>query len=591
MSVVRGGFLFLVMWALACLACTHAGAEAVQADTKLHALVIGNAEYSQHKLKNPANDAKLIDQSLRELGFEVTLQLDASQEAMEGALVKFARSVPKNGLALFYFAGHGVEVNRQNYLIPVDAKLSNRVMVKYKTISESLVLDLLEESGSNMNVVVLDCCRDNPFQRSWTRGIRTRGLAVPSAIPEGTLIAYATAPGTTASDGTGENSPYSRELARALAARPQQGLLLRDVFYTTGRAVYKSTGQRPWVHSDASVDRFYLRKPIDIEVADTPDKQPLPAETELTNITKPDAGAVVGAAVELGASMQKAPADKSASKAVDNSLLWQGDTFANDGNYDLAIETYTTIINESAGADQQKLRQDAYRARGSAYMQRGSTTSQISDYQRALIDYRAANLPGIPLAIRRDSANLMIKKDVTGKVFRFQTALVTQARKGWFWVESVQGNNKLQGWVSMEAFSEEPKAAAKKAATGKLVESKPAASSSTVRPPASSSLPSRYQPGMASQGVPRQPSVTPTTQQITNQRPTSQRPYNQGSSQANSSRNSGTRNSVSGTGGGYNNPNRPPEMTSRGGGQGTLRGQQYSGQGNRGGRGRRQFGR
>ena len=124
------------------------------------------------------------------------------------------------------------------------------------------MLDVLSGSRSNLNVVVLDCCRDNPFQRRWARSISPpRGLAPVSHIPEGTLIAYATGAGKVALDGEGANSPYTQELAKALAQRPQEGLRLRDVFFLASREVKKSTGQTPWMNMEASLDEFYLHEP------------------------------------------------------------------------------------------------------------------------------------------------------------------------------------------------------------------------------------------------------------------------------------------------------------------------------------------
>lgn len=521
MKSVRSSCILLVLSVLGLLLITAPSVS--QADTKMHALVIGNGAYAEHGLKNPGNDAKLMDQSLRELGFEVTLALDAEQEAMEMAVIKFARSIPKGGLALFYFAGHGVEVGGKNYLIPTDAKLSDEMMVKYKTVSQDLVLDLLDDSGSNMNVVVLDCCRDNPFQRSWSRSVRTRGLAAPSAIPEGTLIAYATAPGTTARDGDGDNSPYTKELALALAKRPERGLMLRDVFFDASKAVKRSTGQRPWINIDASLDRFYLRKPLQYQTAeqsaDTLATRRKNASEQLTSTTRP------------AARPRLEMRDKD-DKPVDNSLLWQGDTYANEGNYDLAIETYTAIISNSSGPEDRELRKQARIARGSVYMQRAIKSNKIKDFQFALIDYKSTGRPGIRLAVRADSANLMVKKAVTGKVSKYQTALVTQARKGWFWVNSVNGNDKLQGWVSSDAFSEAAKA---KPAKETIVRSRPASQptsgTTNYTPPSTSYTPpiTNYNP-QPQNTTPRPvaPSGTYPQPQFTYGNQSSSRNYNNG---------------------------------------------------------------
>jgi len=94
---------------------------------------------------------------------------------MDVAIEDFCRRVPKNGLALFFYAGHGLQSNGENYLIPVDAKIQDESAVKYKTVSQNMIIDSLNNSDSNMNVVVLDCCRDNPFERAWKRSVVSRG--------------------------------------------------------------------------------------------------------------------------------------------------------------------------------------------------------------------------------------------------------------------------------------------------------------------------------------------------------------------------------------------------------------------------------
>lgn len=221
------------------------------------ALVIGNSAYEQGTpLANPKNDAKAVAEALRGLGFEVVYGEDASLEEMEEKLMSFRNKAEGAKAAWFFYAGHGVEVNGVNYLVPVDAAVKEEFQVKHKTLALDQVLGAMNTAGAPLKVVVLDCCRDNPFGRSWARGA-VGGLAQVGDTPQGTIIAYAAAPGKTAADGRGANSPYTTAMLEALA---KPGLDIDQVFKETGRLVLASTGrkQQPWINS-SFYDRFVLR--------------------------------------------------------------------------------------------------------------------------------------------------------------------------------------------------------------------------------------------------------------------------------------------------------------------------------------------
>jgi hypothetical protein len=220
--------------------CTHA-AERV-------ALVIGNGAYQNGAvLANPTNDAQLLATALQAAQFEVTLAKDASLADMEKAVVNFRRSAEGAKAAWFFYAGHGIEVKGTNYLVPVDAQVAEEFEVKHKTLALDLVLSALEEAGTPLKVVVLDCCRNNPFGRSWKRSGAT-GLSQVTNTPSGTIIAFAAAPGQVALDGVGTNSPYTTALSQALAL---PGKEIDQVFKETGRLVLAATErqQQPWINS------------------------------------------------------------------------------------------------------------------------------------------------------------------------------------------------------------------------------------------------------------------------------------------------------------------------------------------------------
>jgi branched-chain amino acid transport system substrate-binding protein len=238
------------------------------------ALVIGNAGYAPPaNLKNPVNDAQDVAQALRPLGFDVILQTDADLRSMQRGVREFQARLAAGGVGLFYYAGHGMQVRGNNYLIPVEAKISTEAELDDEALDVNRVLRVLDESRSRVSVVVLDACRDNPFSRGF-RSV-TRGLAVVSA-PSGSFIAYATSPGSVAADGSGRNGLFTAELLRAMRT---PGLDIVDVFRQVIGRVRESTNGRqvPWTLS--SLDGyFYFALPGGGATGARPDDQRLEAE-------------------------------------------------------------------------------------------------------------------------------------------------------------------------------------------------------------------------------------------------------------------------------------------------------------------------
>ncbi len=184
------------------------------------ALVIGNNAYEHVRaLDNPRNDAEAVSGVLRQLGFRVTLKTDADLRSMKDGLREFVDRLPAEGggdhVALIYFAGHGVQISGRNYLIPTDAKMEREYEVPDETLSMDLVMRALEFTGTGLNLLILDCCRNDPFSRA-TRATGSGGLAAPRGAPRGLFVAFATSPGEVAADGSGEHSPYTEALVRHL---------------------------------------------------------------------------------------------------------------------------------------------------------------------------------------------------------------------------------------------------------------------------------------------------------------------------------------------------------------------------------------
>ncbi|MDK9723540.1 MAG: S41 family peptidase [Sterolibacteriaceae bacterium MAG5] len=222
------------------------------ADEKRVALVIGNGAYPSSPLKNPVNDARAISGKLKALGFEVITRENVAQKDMTRAITQFGEKLARKGaVGLFYYAGHGMQVRGKNYLIPVDAQISSEASVRSEAIDVDAMLEQL--STSALGIVILDACRNNPFERRF-RGA-AGGLAQMDA-PKGTLIAYATAPGKVASDGDGKNGLYTQELLKVLDER---GLKVEDVFKRVRRQVADATAdqQVPWESSSLTGDFYF----------------------------------------------------------------------------------------------------------------------------------------------------------------------------------------------------------------------------------------------------------------------------------------------------------------------------------------------
>jgi hypothetical protein len=209
------------------------------------ALVIGNANYKDAPLRNPTNDARDIANVLRKQGFSVIYKTDVSQREFDLAIREFQRMLARGGAGLFYFSGHGLQVNGENYLVPIDASIVQETDVKYEAVNAAKVLDAMYNAGNPLNLVILDACRNNPFARSF-RSYK-KGLAQMDA-PTGTLIAYATAPGKVASDGPGRNGVYTKHLLKNMVI-PE--LPIERMFKKIRLGVMEETGKKqvPWEHS------------------------------------------------------------------------------------------------------------------------------------------------------------------------------------------------------------------------------------------------------------------------------------------------------------------------------------------------------
>lgn len=234
------------------------GAARVPAEARRVALVIGNSDYVHAaRLENPVNDAHLIAETLRSLGFELVggkEMLDLDKAGMDKAVQAFGRDLGPGSVALFYYAGHGNELGGNNFLLPVDANPFKPSDYDFQTLNAVAVLRQMQDAGTRLNIVILDACRDNPFGG---RGMRAAAAGLASMEPpEGTLIAYAAGVGKKAQDGPpGGNSPYTGKLAKAMA---HQGWTLWETFNEVGLEVKAYTGgvQTPWISNEPIKGEF-----------------------------------------------------------------------------------------------------------------------------------------------------------------------------------------------------------------------------------------------------------------------------------------------------------------------------------------------
>ena len=222
----------------------------------MHALVIGNGDYPTAPLKNPVNDSRLIMDVLDSAGFQVTRLENLDNKQMNEAIADFQHALPQGSVALIYYAGHGAQdANGTSYVIPIDATLGTSAALRYQSISVNYLKDVLQESPSILNILILDCCRDAVF--STVRAFRSAANAGGSA-PRGSVVVYSTSAGKNAIDGTGVHSPFAHHLAKSIQQGTQERLSLMQVLQMTGRRVAAEIDQTPGVEVDLTLPEFHF---------------------------------------------------------------------------------------------------------------------------------------------------------------------------------------------------------------------------------------------------------------------------------------------------------------------------------------------
>jgi uncharacterized caspase-like protein len=381
------------------------------------ALVVGNGEYAPEigKLKNPTSDAQLMADTLKGLGFEVALVTDADQKAMKRAIREFGqklRETGPNGIGLFYYAGHGVQVDGENFLLPVGAEIQAEGDVELEAVSAASVLSQMQFAGNAVNLVFLDACRNNPLTRSFRSG--SRGLARVDA-PRGSFVGYSTAPGDVSVDGESSNSPYALALVEELST---PGISIEEAHRAVRAKVLAATNQRqtPW-------DSSSLTGPVIL-------KKAVAEEAQVAAVTPPPPTAA-------GASTQQAELlFWDSIKDSDNPATFEAylKQFPNGVFAGLAQAKVDELKTESAPADAQSAARQIQPAAPQPEPEPDYLLAPIQPLSGVFVATRSVNI----------RAGASIEADVVGKLAADQAVDVTGRIGDWLHISA----NGKTGFVS-----------------------------------------------------------------------------------------------------------------------------------------------
>ena len=330
------------------------------------ALVVGNSTYAHiGRLPNPDNDARDISAALRRLGFEVTTELDADRVELTEALRAFTRQSAGADVSLVFYAGHGIEMDGVNYLLPVDARLERDVDVRYETVT----LDdlLVSTSGASLRLVILDACRNNPLARSMQRTFASRSVSDGSfgdldedLLGDETLVAYAAAAGTTAADGRGRNSPYTTALLAHLEQPLEIGLLFRRV---RAQVLASTNGEQRSHEYHSLVGEHYLSGVPPASATVIADAVAAASAPDAVAATEPDSASVLppsaGPAEQQPGSASQASAAPTAGAELEG-LFWQSIlNSTNPAEFEAYLQRFPDgVFSELALARLEALRED-----------------------------------------------------------------------------------------------------------------------------------------------------------------------------------------------------------------------------------------
>ncbi|MBS1951971.1 MAG: hypothetical protein OJF59_001090 [Cytophagales bacterium] len=379
-----------------------------QSKQKRLALVIGNSHYQfANPLKNPLNDARAIASSLRSLGFEVMEYEDIKQPQMKQAINEFGQKLNDYDVGLFYYAGHGIQSKGVNYIVPIEADLKSEEEVEFDCVAADRVLAFMDAASTKVNLIILDACRNNPFARGWQRSAGGGGLAMMDA-PKGSLIAYATSPGRTASDGESSNGLYTSALLKFMRS---PSLTIEQVFKQVRNEVNDKSGgaQIPWETTSLTGEDFYLSQ-----------SQVTPSATTTTSLeSKANENATAKRIINL-----------KATKVSDDDKA-QAEVFFSQGKISYEEKKYEKAIGEFGKAIQLN---PVY---SDAYFQRGLSYYTLADYDKAIGDFNIAielNPKNSQAYYWRANSNRMVRQDdLALKDFTSAISLTPNYYQAYYW--------------------------------------------------------------------------------------------------------------------------------------------------------------
>ncbi|MFW1586373.1 caspase family protein [Vibrio parahaemolyticus] len=221
------------------------------------ALIVGNGDYQNGntKLKNAVNDANDIAEVLEKLGFSTIKHVDCTIEELDRAISSFRDGLNSNDVGLFYFAGHGIQIDGENYITAINSSFIDESAVRYTSYPLNRLIETMDSCSNKTNLIILDACRDNPCESAWTRSASAKSLA-PMFAPKGTLIAYSTSPGETASDGAGNNGAYTESLLKHIT---KPDIPIEDVFKKVRNtlSVITKGKQTSWEHTSLTGEYYF----------------------------------------------------------------------------------------------------------------------------------------------------------------------------------------------------------------------------------------------------------------------------------------------------------------------------------------------
>ena len=386
------------------------------------ALVIGNSKYiTQNPLDNPGRDARLIGNILKDRGFTLVKGgplFDLDLRGLNDALETFATTAQNADVAFVYYSGHGMQIGGSNYLFPVDSPLLTKYNVSTKFVNANLIINQFANANSKLNILLLDACRNNPFDKGEGGGL------APMQAAYGTIIGFATQPGNTALDGSGNNSPYATALSKAMQT---PGLELFDVLRQTAVEVTELTNreQQPWFSTSPIKGRFYFTQ----STTSAPTIASAPVTSSIAAVVQPSTAPVQPTVVASANPMQGAV-------GTGISLTQQGYELMRQGRFMDARD----VLSKAVQLDPSSAEAQTYLGFSWLFIGRAEPNPHLR-----LAMYRTAGFPTLDTATSLVQANPAVKNP--GTPYRHRAEMILETAKALL-ATGQRINNILDGAIA-----------------------------------------------------------------------------------------------------------------------------------------------